>query len=71
MKKGKLRLLNPNAAGIDVASEIHYVAVPPDRCEQPVRAFGSFTDDIHDMAKWLIECNVDTLAMESTGYSYT
>ncbi len=67
MKKGKLRLLNPNAAGIDVASEIHYVAVPPDRCEQPVRAFGSFTDDIHDMAKWLIECNVDTLAMESTG----
>lgn len=67
MKEAKLRLLNPNAAGIDVASEVHYVAVPPDRCEQPVRSFGSFTDDIHDMAKWLIECNVDTVAMESTG----
>lgn len=67
MKKTKLRLLNPNAAGIDVASEVHYVAVPPDRCEQPVRSFGSFTDDIHDMAKWLIECNIDTVAMESTG----
>jgi transposase len=67
MKKAKLRLLNPNAAGIDVASEVHYVAVPPDRCEQPVKFFGSFTDDIHDMAKWLIECNIDTVAMESTG----
>jgi transposase len=67
MKKGKLRLLNPNAAGIDVASEVHYVAVPQDRCEQPVRSFGSFTDNIHDMAKWLIECNIDTVAMESTG----
>jgi transposase len=67
MKKAKLRLLNPNAAGIDVASEVHYVAVPPDRCEQPVRSFGSFTDDIHDMAKWLIECSIDTVAMESTG----
>jgi transposase len=67
MKKAKLRLLNPNAAGIDVASEVHYVAVPPDRCEQPVRSFCSFTDDIHDMAKWLTECNIDTVAMESTG----
>jgi len=67
MKKAKLRLLNPNAAGIDVASEVHYVAVPPERCEQSVRSFGSFTDDIHDIAKWLIECNVDTVAMESTG----
>ena len=67
MKKAKLRLLNPNAAGIDVASEVHYVAVPPDRCEQSVRSFGSFTDDIHDIAKWLIECNIDTVAMESTG----
>lgn len=67
MKKQKLRLLNPNAAGIDVASEIHYVAVPSDRCDEPVRSFGSFTDDIHELARWLVDCNVDTVAMESTG----
>jgi len=67
MRKGKLRLLRPNAAGIDIASEVHYVAVPPDRCENPVRNFGTFTVDIHSMAKWLKECNIDTVAMESTG----
>lgn len=67
MKKRTLRLLNPNAAGIDVASQVHYVAVPPDSCEESVRSFGSFTDDIHDLAKWLLECKVDTVAMESTG----
>jgi len=67
MKKKKLRVLNPNAAGIDVASEVHYVAVPSDRCEEPVRSFGSFTDDIHELARWLIDCKVDTVAMESTG----
>ena len=65
MKKEKLKLLRPNAAGIDVASEVHYVAVPPDCCKNPVRSFGSFTDEIHSMAKWLKECNIKTVAMES------
>lgn len=67
MKRKNLKLLRPNAAGIDVASEIHYVAVPADRCEQPVKNFGSFTDDIHEMAKWLKDCDIETVAMESTG----
>lgn len=67
MKKNRLRLLRPNAAGIDIASEIHYVAVPPDRSDEPVRSFGSFTDDIHKIAEWLKSCNIDTVAMESTG----
>ncbi len=67
MEKRTLKLLNPDAAGIDVASEVHYVAVPADRCEQPVRSFGSFTDDIHDLAKWLLKCKITTVAMESTG----
>jgi len=61
------RILRPNAAGIDVASEIHYVAVPFERSSTPVRSFGSFTTDIHEMAKWLKDCEVDTVAMESTG----
>lgn len=65
--KNKLRVLRPNAAGIDVASEIHYVAVPSDRSTPSVRSFGSFTSDIHDMAKWLRSCAIDTIAMESTG----
>jgi len=62
-----LPLLNPNAAGIDVGASEHYVAVPPDRDEQPVRRFGAFTEDLHALAQWLVQCGVTTVAMESTG----
>ncbi len=67
MKKEAFKLLRPNAAGIDVASGMHYVCVPEDRSEKPIRKFGTFTDDIHEIAQWLIKCNIDTVAMESTG----
>lgn len=60
-------LLRPNAAGIDIASQMHYVAVPKDRDEEFVRKFGSFTEDLHEMARWLQSCRIDTVAMESTG----
>lgn len=61
------KIINPNAAGIDIASQIHYVAVPEDRCKESVRNFKAFTRDLHELAKWLKECKVDTVAMESTG----
>jgi transposase len=57
----------PNAAGIDVGSASHYVAVAPERCEQSVREFRSFTEDLEALADWLSECGVDTVVMESTG----
>ena len=59
--------ININAAGIDVGSEEHWVAVPEDRDEKPVRCFGCFTSDLHAMANWLKKCGIDTVAMESTG----
>ena len=43
------------------------MAVPPDRAEQPVREFRSFTHALIDLADWLTACDVDTVAMESTG----
>jgi transposase len=43
------------------------VAVPPDRDDEPVREFPSFTVDLHRLADWLAACGVDTVAMESTG----
>lgn len=66
-QKNPLTIMNPNAAGIDIGSRSHYVAVPEGRDTQTVRKFGCFTIDIYLMAKWLDECNVDTIAMESTG----
>jgi transposase len=43
------------------------VAVPPDRDRQPVRSFKTFTDDLRQMAAWLVQCGITTVAMESTG----
>ena len=62
-----ISLTHPNAAGIDIGSAAHFVAVPPDRDDEPVREFASFTTDLHRLADWLDACNVDTVAMESTG----
>jgi len=62
-----LQHINVSAAGIDVGCRSHFVAVPEGSCEQPVREFTSFTDDLHQMADWLLGCGVTTVAMESTG----
>jgi transposase len=60
-------ILYPNAAGIDIASREHYVAVNPEADAQPIRCFGCFTEDLHAIAEWLLGCKVDTVAMEATG----
>ena len=60
-------VLHPNAAGIDIASTSHFVCVPEGRSLNPIRKFGGFTEDLHEMARWLKECQIDTVAMESTG----
>ena len=60
-------VINPNAAGIDVGSEEHWVAVPEDRDKQPVRSFKCFTADLHVLADWLKKCGIQTVVMESTG----
>jgi transposase len=60
-------MINKDAAGIDIGSGEHWVAVPEDRDEEPVSCFGYFTADLQAMARWLKECGVTTIAMESTG----
>ena len=58
---------HPNAAAIDIGSRMHVAAVPPDRDPEPVRAFGTCTGDLHQLADWFERCGVRTVAMESTG----
>ena len=62
-----LKQINLNAAGIDIGSQSHFVAVPGDRDERCVREFGAFTVDLHSIADWLESCEIETVAMESTG----
>src|SRR6202795_1791409 len=57
----------PNAAGIDVGASSHWVAVPPHVDEASVREFGAMTDDLVAIADWLNTCEVDSIAVESTG----
>jgi len=59
--------INLDAAGIDVGSQTHYVSVPDDRDEKPVRSFGCYTADLLTMAAWLKQCKIRTVVMESTG----
>jgi transposase len=60
-------LVNRSAAGIDLGSRKHFVAVPEDRDAQPVREFGCYTAQLQDMAEWLKGCGIETIAMEATG----
>lgn len=62
-----LGVLRPDAAGIDIGATEMYVAVPPDRAPEPVRSFGTFTEDLHAITQWLKSCRITTVAMESTG----
>jgi len=62
-----LQHMNLNAAGIDIGSERHMVAVPEGRDTVSVREFGTFTTDLEALAAWLKQCGVTTVAMESTG----
>ena len=58
---------NPGAAAIDIGSRMHMAAVSPESDETPIRAFGTFTHDLHDLADWFKACGVTSVAMESTG----
>jgi transposase len=54
-----------HAAGIDVGSRQHYVAIGQGK--EHVRCFGVYTSDILQLCAWLKESNITTVALESTG----
>lgn len=62
-----LPIIHPFAAGIDIGSRFHVVAVSPDLCDEPVQTFQAFTGDLQRMADWLVATGTKTVAMESTG----
>lgn len=60
-----MQVVNPQAAGIDVGSRSHWVAVG--QSQEDVREYEVFNQDLFAMADWLKEKNVKTVALESTG----
>jgi hypothetical protein len=59
--------VHANAAGIDIGSQSHYVAVPPAKDKEPVRESGSWTADLERMAVWLTSCGIETHALVTSG----
>ncbi len=66
-RKRKWSVVHPRAAGIDIGSRFHVVAVSEDLDAKPVRTFSTFTNDLHRLAEWLKGLGIATVAMESTG----
>lgn len=66
-KKQRLTIVHPCCAGIDIGSRERWVAVDPERCDQPVRCFTTFTEELYRLADWLKSMEVEVVAMESTG----
>lgn len=64
-RKLEMEIINPNAAGIDIGSRSHFVAINQDLSD--VREFGVYAQDMKELLKWLLENDVKTVAMESTG----
>jgi len=63
----RLRVVHDECAGIDIGSREHWVGVDPDRCDNPVPSFSTFTDDLHRLADWLESLSINVVAMEATG----
>jgi transposase len=66
-KRPTMETVNVRAAAVDIGSRMHMAAVNPDVTDAPIRAFGTFTHDLHDLAVWFKENGVTSIAMESTG----
>jgi transposase len=63
----KLDMVQEDAAGVDIGSREHWVAVPADRDAAPVQKFGTTTGELRRLVEWLVSCRITTVAMESTG----
>lgn len=64
-KKITMEIVNPYAAGIDIGSRSHWVAVG--QGSDDIKEFGVYNEDLLALSQWLKENNIKTIAMESTG----
>jgi len=62
-----MTITHPRAAGIDVGSTLHAVAIPPHLAAESYRLFGCTTPELQALAAWLQEYGITTVALESTG----
>lgn len=61
----KMPIVNLAAAGIDVGSGSHFVAIGQNK--EDVKEFGVYTEDLHKICRHLVAQGRTTVALESTG----
>lgn len=61
----KMPVVHLHAAGIDVGSKSHFVAIG--QRKEDVKEYGVYTKDIHLLCKDLVNAGMTTVALESTG----
>lgn len=61
----KMPVVHAHAAGIDVGSRSHFVAVGQNR--EDVMEFGVYTNELHELCQHLVDKGIATVALESTG----
>ena len=61
----KVPVIHPHAAGIDVGSRSHFVAIG--QSKDDVKEYGVYTEDLHCLCKDLVKAGKTTTALESTG----
>mgnify|MGYP001175054295 CR=1 FL=1 len=66
-KDREFKVVNLNAAGIDISPKEMQVCVPSDRAKKSNQTFGAYTKDLHEISSWLKKCDIETVVMESTG----
>jgi len=66
-KEKGLQVINENAAGIDLGGKSHWVCCPPVNGDKYIREFPSDTTSLIELASFLKERGVTSVAMESTG----
>jgi len=64
-EKISMEIVNSHAAGIDVGSRSHWVAIGQN--DKDIKEFGVFNQDLFELADWFKEHGIKTVAMESTG----
>lgn len=63
----KLSPMNPCVAGIDIGASSVFVCIGFSDGHQEIREYLTFTEDLRHMLVWLKQCNISSVAMESTG----
>jgi len=64
-KKLEMEIINPHAAGIDIGSRSHFVAVG--QALEDVQEFGVYAEDLSAICQHLKSFGITSVAMESTG----